>query len=322
MRQRLLVTALAMMFFSLQSYAAIGKKDSVLIFRPGPGLNDSSDQGGISGGMDTWAYQGNPGTNYATDPYLIAAPISNCNSTHSMDYIRFDVSNLPDTVDSVFIGFTHFDHTSYCLSNCYADFYFHRVTQPWYESTINYGNQPSMDTAFYGPVNVTFPNSFGTREYNITSTYRLWRDSIVANYGMVIESPSVGCNNAAVMFYVHSSDDTDSITRPYLKIYYKADTGKIDTPVSVIPMGAGKPSLVLYPNPAHNETIMKLTADNGGNGWYIITDITGRVMQRKEVSWSAGQTQITLPLADLEPGMYYYMLYTPEGKLTEKILRE
>ncbi|HEU4718079.1 MAG TPA: DNRLRE domain-containing protein, partial [Bacteroidia bacterium] len=206
---------------------SVTAQQNITVYQPGPGMNDSTDQGGLNGGKDTWDYDGMPGSNYAQDIYFYATPISNCNQTHVRCYIQFDLSTLPFNPDSVFFGVTHYDHTSYCYSNCDADFYFHAITSPWYEQTLTYYNTPSIDTAFYGPINITFPNSFGQREYNITAMYNLWKDGVVPNYGFEIESNTVGCNNAAVMFYAHSSDDTSAAARPYLKVYSSA-TGVVE----------------------------------------------------------------------------------------------
>jgi len=311
----------ALLLISTFAQAAIGKKDTVMIYQPGPGLNDSTDMGGINSGMDSWVYEGNPSTNYKNDMYIITAPISNCNSTHSQGLIRFDLGNLPDTVDSVFVGFTHFEHTSYCYSGCNADFFFARATQPWYENDVSYTNKPTTDTAFYGPVNVTFPNNFGTREYDITNTYKLWRDSTVPNYGMMIYSNTVTCNNAAVMFYVHTSDDTSIVSRPYLKIYYKVDTGTVDTGTAISKVQFDS-KLKIYPNPAASEVTAALQVQQQGYGWYAITDIAGRVIVKEEVQWQTGNNNIRIPLHNLDKGMYFYMLYTPDGRYGGKLMKQ
>ncbi len=307
---------------TVQVYAAIGKKDTVIVFRPGPGLNDTTDMGTINAGMDAIVYEGNLSGNYASYQGVAVLPVSNCNNTHETAFMRFDLGTLPDTVDSVFVVFKHVDQTSYCYSNCVADFYFYPVLQPWYESTITYANQPTVDTAFYGPINISFPNTFGWQEYNITPMYRLWRDSLVPNYGMQIMSPTVGCNNAAIGFFAHNSDDPDSSNRPYLKIYYKVDTGHIDSPVSVNLFATAKPVMKLYPNPAQHEMNMLLSATHPGNGWYVITDITGRAVRVEDVQWQAGDNNISLPIGGLDNGLYILQLFTPEGRLTGRVLKE
>lgn len=321
MRGRLLLAFMALFFMSFSAIAGIGKKDTVMIYQPGPGLNDSSDNGGLNGGMDAFVSQQDPGNNYKDHVYLYTSPVSNCNSTHVVGFLRFDLANLPDTVDSVFVGFAHYDHTSYCYSNCNADFYFHRISQRWYEDSVTYNNQPSVDTAFYGPINITFPNSFGTREYDITQTYRLWRDSVVPNYGMAIKSPTIGCNNASVIFHAHSSDDTAGALRPYLKIYYKIDTGKVDTPVHINAF-TGPRNVLVFPNPATSQVIIQADVVGAGAGWCVITDITGRVVYMQQLYWQAGNNRYSIPLQNMEAGLYYYNLYTPDGRHSGKLLKQ
>jgi hypothetical protein len=191
---------------------------SEIIFRPGPGLNDGTDNGSANGGKDSWVYGDPPDINYGVDPYVLGSPVSNCNSAMFKAYIQFDLSTLPANVSQVFLGVTHFPHINYCYSNCNADFYFYPVSEPWNEMTLTYANSPLEAAAVYGPINITFPNDFGNKEYDITSIYRAWKDNSVPNHGLAIYSPTIGCNNACVSFSVHSSDAAEENNRPYLKI--------------------------------------------------------------------------------------------------------
>lgn len=191
---------------------------SEIVFRPGPGLNDGTDKGSATAGKDTVVAGSAPTRNYGSEPYMNGTPQSTCNPAMARAYLQFDLSDLPASVQQVFLGVTHFPHTASCFSNCNADFYFYPVGQPWNEMTLTYGTMPSETAAVHGPVNISFPNDFGKKEYDITAIYRNWKSGSVPNYGLAIHSPKVGCNNAAVMFYVHTSDDPDTTLRPYLRI--------------------------------------------------------------------------------------------------------
>ena len=200
------------------SLAGTDGQISEIIFRPGPGKNDGSDTGSLNGGKDTLASGSDPAKNYGSEPYIVGTPKSNCNPAETKAYIQFDLSSLPPNVNKVFLGVTHFPHNISCITNCNADFYFYPVNQPWNEMTLTFNTKPAEGAAVYGPVNITFPNDFGTREYDITGIYTKWKNGTVPNYGLAIYSTTVGCNNAAVMFYVHSSDDPEQNLRPYLRI--------------------------------------------------------------------------------------------------------
>jgi len=283
-----------------------------IIFQPAPGLNDTTDQGSITAGKDAWIYQGNPATNYGADPMLITTPISNCNNTHAIGLIQFDVSTLPQYVDSVKFGFTHLDHTSYCYSNCTADFYFGCVTQPWYESTVTYNSQPTYDTAFYGPVSISFPNSFGLREYDITSTYQLWRNGTIPNYGLAIFSTTVGCNNAAVMFGGSSSDDTATSKRPYLKIY----SSGVGLNQEVNSLSA----ITVAPNPAIEQATLYFTLLHNNTAVISVTDPLGRKVTQDIVVSGQGPQSVTIDLSNCASGIYLYTLQTTEATFTGKLI--
>lgn len=204
--------------FSSAAFADISS-NAEIIFRPGPGLNDGTDQGGEYSGKDAYAGSCNsPADNYGDNKYLYSAPVSNCNGCNAKAFIQFDVSSLPENVSHVYLGFTHLPHTSYCYSNCAADFYFYPISSSWDEMGVNLNNTPSHGSSVVGPIHITFPNNLGNQEYDITDIYRQWKNGTTPNYGIEISSPTVGCNNASVFFGTYSSDEGNESKRPYLRI--------------------------------------------------------------------------------------------------------
>ena len=215
----LFLAAVSLFVLLVGTFVSDTQAASDIIFKPGPGKNDGSDSGSTNGGKDTTVSAGSAaGTNYGSSTTITGLPTSNCNATDTKAYIQFDLSSLPADVQQVFLGVTHLPHTNYCYSNCNADFYFYPISQSWNEMTVTFNSKPAEGAAVYGPIHIAFPNDFKTREYDITGIYRSWKNGSVPNYGLSIYSPTVGCNNATVMFNVHSSDDTDQSVRPYLRI--------------------------------------------------------------------------------------------------------
>lgn len=284
-----------------------------IIFRPGPGANNGSDEGNLSGGKDAWTYEGDPTTNYGDYVSIQALPISNCNSTSCSAFIQFDLSTLPAAVDSVFLVFKHASHTAYCLSGCDANFYFARITQAWNEMTIDYTNIPTKDTAFYGPINITFPNDFGERKYDITNTYSLWKSGSAPNYGMTIYSTTIACNNAAVFFSVSSSDDTSATNRPYLKIY-ESITGIQNNKASGF-------NLQCLPNPASDLLHLNFNLKNSEYVKIQLFDLTGRMVFDKESIMNEGPQAFSIPLTAFESGLYFYCLSTKDGCVSGKVMK-
>jgi len=284
----------------------------ITVFQPAPGNNDGTDDGGANSGKDVICSQETPSTNYGTYQALYSAPISNCNSTHVISMLKFDVSNLPENADSVFVGFTHIDHTTYCYSNCDADFYFAYMLADWNESTVSYNDFPSQGTDFYGPVNITFPNSFGQREYNITSAYQAWRSGTTPNHGFIIYSPTIGCNNASVVFYVHSSDATDSTLRPYLKIY----GGNVGVKENTLSFSAR-----LFPNPANENCTLEIDAREMDCVNIYISDMQGKVVKTMaQETLPVGRKNISFSVSDLEAGTYFVSIEGKNGTTREKLM--
>ena len=214
---------LTMITMSTQVYGKAYGSNSI-IFQPGPGLNNGSDEGGLNGGKDSYSSRPDSGSNYGTQNITYATPRSTCNSADYISFIQFDISSLPSNVDKVYLGVTHIPHTSYCYSNCSADFYFYPVSTSWNEMSITNNNMPTIDTGHpaFGPLHITFPNDLGNQEYDITNIYNAWKNGTVPNKGLAIYSPTVGCNNAAVFFGVKSSDESNASQRPYLRIIQSA----------------------------------------------------------------------------------------------------
>ena len=176
---------------------------------------------GINKVWDSWVYgadSSTSATNNGASSYLSGSPVSTCNTAMSIAYIKFDINSLPETVNKVNLVVNHLPHTNYCYSNCNADFYFYPVLEPWDEMTITYDNKPALGTEpVFDPIHISFPNDLGQQKYDITDIYRQWKSGAIPNYGLAVYSPTVGCNNAAVGFYVASSENQE-LPGPALEI--------------------------------------------------------------------------------------------------------
>lgn len=303
---------LACIFFLAQPLFA----QTPIIFKPGPGLNDGTDEGGANGGKD--AYVSNiDNIAHGIEAGFATNPISNCNTTDQVSFLKFDVSSLPAEVDSVLMVIHHFDPQPYCFSNCIADFHFGIVTEPWSETTITFYNPPAIAAnPFYSFINLNWDDSLKIKEYNITETYRDWRDETVPNHGFEIYSTTVGCNNACVYIGGYTSDDTTNAGeyRPYLKIY--------ENTIGIESMLAKQMGLHCYPNPATNEATLEFSLDAMQNITVDLLDVTGRLLSTREYATTSGINKITFSLSDVNAGLYYYRLKTNSGKVSGKLMKK
>jgi hypothetical protein len=276
-----------------------------VIYTPAAGANDGTDEGGINGGKETWVNRFAPNDNYGNLEVTSGSPRSTCNNSDYKSYYQFDLSTLPAVVDSVFFGVHHYDHNTYCYSNCDADFYFYYVTSSWNEMELIHSNEPTEDaTPFYGPINITFPNDFQNKEYNITTAYNQWKTGGLTNYGFAIYSPTVGCNNASVFFNIHTSDDPDPLLHPYLKVYYPNPAGLNEIALNI----------TAYPNPFKDH----FKIDIKGLSSYKLTDLSGRP---HEIDYHQETNEFTI--SNLSNGLYLLHISTSNNEYkTIRLLKE
>ncbi|MBR8536385.1 T9SS type A sorting domain-containing protein [Carboxylicivirga sediminis] len=276
---------------------------NIMIYQPGPGANNGSDEGGLTGGKDTWVNRYSPGDNKGGLDHVLTSPRSSCNESDYKGYFKFDVSTLPEEVNAVYFGVTHIEHTSYCYSNCTADFYFYLCTSDWDEMSLVQNNLPTEEsTAFFGPLAISYPNNLGVQEYDITSAYNYWKENPELNFGFVVYSPTTGCNNASVYFGVKSSDDAVEANRPYLKIDYSGSTAVHDLAKAT----------TVGPNPFTD--FINLPAAGVVNCY--LTNLNG---QKMDVGYSQGVKQLFT--AHLPRGVYLLHLELEGQSITHKLIK-
>ncbi len=276
---------------------------SQIIFQPSSGANNGQDNGSETSGKDSWVNRDSPTTNYGSLNYSLSSPRSSCNVSDYKMYFKFDVTNLPAIVSAVYFGVTHIKHDNYCYSNCNANFYFYRCTSEWDEMALIQSNLPSEDpTSFYGPINITFPNDLGNKEYDITPTYRFWKENPGLNFGFVIYSPTLGCNNASVFFGVKTSDDAIENERPYLKIVNSTTALNHQQTTKSTP----------FPNPFDN----RINIDVSNVSSCYFTDIKGQMINAKyDASSKQFQTE------DFPKGVYFLHLLASGKNSVYKLIK-
>lgn len=206
--------------FAIFTLAQVAFSQTIIRFSPGPGKNDGSDEGGLNAGKDAFVYDEQYTTNYGTSTIVITNPISTCNQTNVQAFLKFDLSTLPENVDSVFLGFYMHAYNNYCYSNCDNNFDLRYITSPWNELTLNWNNKPPAGVPFSDTIRITFPYNGGWLRFNITDAYKSWKSGTITNEGFTIFPIDGFCNNACVSFATFSSDYTDDTTsRPYLEIF-------------------------------------------------------------------------------------------------------
>lgn len=287
-----------------------------IIFQPGPGLNDGTDEGSENGGKDAYMSDAD-NIAHGTEGTFYILPISTCNSTSYVSLFQFDVSTLPDAVDSVMLVLSHNNPGTYCYSNCVADFHLAVLTEPWSETTVTFSERPAKESIpFYSLLNQSWDDTLGVKEYDITQTYRNWVNETIPNYGFEYYSSTVGCNNAAVTLYGATSDDTinSGANRPYLKIYASVTGIKSDLSNQI--------SVRCYPNPATDQANLEFTTTVAQNITVELLDVTGKLIYSHEYTSAVGINKISLPITGVSAGLYFFYLKTNTGIVSGKIIKK
>ncbi len=301
-----------LVLFALFSFVAISiNAQTPIIYQPGPGLNDGTDEGGINGGKD--AFVGDwDNLNHGIDVAWTASPISNCNNTTWFSYMKFDVNSLPSNVDSVILVFHHLNPSAYCYSNCNADFHFARVLDVWSEIALNFTTLPAKDTDFYSRLSLNWDDTLGIGRYDITSTYNLWRNEVVPNNGFAIYSSTVGCNNACVYFSGWASDDTAIWRRPYLEVY-EATSGIINENINS--------EIKIFPNPVSDSQTISFTNNKSESAEIQLLNINGSVLFSEYKKLSDGINQLNFTTQHLQSGIYILRIQTNEKIVLDKVIK-
>ncbi|MBI4886314.1 MAG: DNRLRE domain-containing protein [Acidobacteria bacterium] len=224
--------------------AAVAQTATVT-FRPGPGANDGSDEGGASGGKDTWDWRtDNPAhSNVNTGANTVLALWnSNCNGWQARSYLQFDVSSLPaaELVTSVKLLLYTKIGGIYGAEPPSSTMVVQAVLAPWNEMTLTYNTAPPVSPTVEASVTLATagnPGFQGFADLDITELYKDWRDGTRPNYGMRYSRSNLACENGNYN-YTTSSDDADDTRRPALVVTY------LDEPEDTTPPDIAVPDAV------------------------------------------------------------------------------
>ncbi len=114
------------------------------------------------------------------------------------------------------------------------------------------------------------------------------------------------------------TDATANAGVNYYRIKMTDQDGRITYSPLVVITGKAKAfeTVSLYPNPVQTNTTLKIAAANAGNMQMVITDMSGRLMQKQTVRLQSGSNLISLKLGSLATGSYQVTLIDEAGEKT------
>jgi len=85
--------------------------------------------------------------------------------------------------------------------------------------------------------------------------------------------------------------------------------------------GGSIPSLIIYPNPAHDVFALQLISGEKGNGVMYLYDQTGNLLEEKAAYWQAGVNTINWNISRYAAGNYYLFIGNQLGR-TIKVVKQ
>lgn len=209
-------------------------------FQPSAGLNDGTDDGSVSKGMDTYVSgtkYGDSGSNFGDSAELTFDYYWDYNG---YPLLKFDVSTLPSNITSAKLYL-------YSTANCGGgscpnmDWTVNAIASPWNEMTATWNANPTLSGS-YGTLNIPASpsalNESGHAQWvsvDITTLYNGWKNGTIPNYGVGFTRLGSAWDGGVWFNNVASSDYEIASLRPKLVIeggFPQADT---QPPIITVP---------------------------------------------------------------------------------------
>lgn len=133
------------------------------------------------------------------------------------------------------------------------------------------------------------------------SAYHTFPAPGIYNICLTITDPTINCNSTYC-----ASVEVDGIV------------------LRVLGIEANKESIAIggvYPNPASNQTTVKINADYAQDIQVILRDMTGKQVYKETQSVLAGDNTIQVELANMPDGLYLIEAYSNTGKVSAKMIK-
>ncbi len=129
---------------------------------------------------DSMIEQAKPTTNYGTDNKMLTRSWATAKNMRSL--VQFDVAAIPwgSTVDSATLTLC-----ATSVPGVTRTYDLHRVTASWVETSVTWGNQPTVAGA--ATASATTPGSPGCMSWTVTADVQLWVDGTTNNGWRVMD---------------------------------------------------------------------------------------------------------------------------------------
>lgn len=101
-------------------------------------------------------------------------------------------------------------------------------------------------------------------------------------------------------------------------LYFNVDDLSLETPLGTTDISGNKIETEIYPNPAVENVMLKITTEISGENRISITDAAGKTIDEKTIFLNMGINRHEISLENMENGIYFISIQSDSGK---KVLR-
>lgn len=165
-----------------------------------------------------------------------------------------------------------------------------------------------------------------------TEHHSVLRTSLSGDFGDQIATGSINANQEFTKSYTFKVTNTkwDKAKLKPIVILWKVNGSKYEmvnankTYDLVFPTGVdevpGMTNVIVYPNPATNQTTVALALENATDGTIMITDALGRTVYNSgKIHLEAGEQEHTISTANFAGGIYNVVIATEAGISTQRL---
>ncbi|MBS1773728.1 MAG: zinc-dependent metalloprotease [Bacteroidetes bacterium] len=233
-------------------------------------------------------------------------PLENSSTCAFCNYAQFDGS-LPNTSwQGTIMSYCQFTSRTTNLANGFGTLPGNLIrtkvsAAPCLSSIISASLATTQVCKYDGSVIVSYnTDNFGTAPFsyywsNNKTTQNLLNLNVPGTFTVLI-TDSNGC----------SKSYTATVTRNTADTCYPAGINNISK---------GLDEINIYPNPATKQVTLKFNAYTTGNTEVEVTDILGKVVFKKELSYTQGSNSIVLDVSSWSKGVYYLSIDNNNSKL-------
>lgn len=148
--------------------------------------------------------------------------------------------------------------------------------------------------------------------------------SVTGTSGVLPASMSAGSTYDATLTATLTDGWVSANMHAVVMLIRNSDGQVLNTQSTTVPLGvtnvtAGINAVRLFPNPANEQSTLTFSLQESSNVQITVTDVVGRTVYTAAQQMAAGNQQLTIPTANLTPGLYNVKLQTAKGGVDARL---